>query len=201
MDFVIAVLADALAPNSARPSADTMLTDKTDMFSSMFLCHWTFPHCRCGPDDVNQYVRWDQWNLLAFQVLTFLRQSTTLFGPSLLYFQWDPDMTYCWASTIISIFCWLPGDSRNHHATSVHVLGIDHLRWAPFRDHSRYGLSQWEEVLHSNAFSHWLSPNLEWSMSFLSGCHWRSVENVCRTKDTAAVYIAVFYFHLRAWFF
>ena len=32
------------------------------------------------------------------------------------------------------------------------------------RDHSGYGLGQWEEALHSNAFSHWLSPYPEWSL-------------------------------------
>ena len=30
-------------------------------------------------------------------------------------------------------------------------------------DHSGYGFSQWEEVLLSNAFSHWLSPYPEWN--------------------------------------
>ena len=30
--------------------------------------------------------------------------------------------------------------------------------------HSGYGLIQWEEALLSNAYSHWLSPNPEWSL-------------------------------------
>ena len=30
------------------------------------------------------------------------------------------------------------------------------------RDHSGYGLGQWEKVVHSNAFFHWLSPYPEW---------------------------------------
>ena len=34
----------------------------------------------------------------------------------------------------------------------------------PFRDHSGYGLSQWEEALLSNAFSHWPSTYPEWSL-------------------------------------
>ena len=33
------------------------------------------------------------------------------------------------------------------------------------RYHSRYGLVQWEEVLHSNTSSHWLSPYPGWSLS------------------------------------
>ena len=41
---------------------------------------------------------------------------------------------------------------------------------APFswvsRDHSGYGLCQWEKALHSNASSHWPSPYPEWSL------HW-----------------------------
>ena len=31
------------------------------------------------------------------------------------------------------------------------------------RDHSGYGLSQWEKALHSNTSSHWQSPYPEWS--------------------------------------
>ena len=34
--------------------------------------------------------------------------------------------------------------------------------WA--RDHSGYGLGQWEEALHSNASSHWTTPYQEWSL-------------------------------------
>ena len=33
------------------------------------------------------------------------------------------------------------------------------------RDHSEYGLSQWEEALLCNAFSHWPSPYPEWKKS------------------------------------
>ena len=36
--------------------------------------------------------------------------------------------------------------------------------WTRSRDHSCYGLSQWEMVLHCNVISHWLSPYLEWSL-------------------------------------
>ena len=32
------------------------------------------------------------------------------------------------------------------------------------RDHSGYGLGQWEKALHSYASSHWLSPYPEWSL-------------------------------------
>ena len=32
------------------------------------------------------------------------------------------------------------------------------------RDHSGYGLGQWEKALHSNASSHWISPYPEWSL-------------------------------------
>ena len=49
------------------------------------------------------------------------------------------------------------------------------------RDHSGYGLHQWEEALLCNAFSHWLSPYPEWSLAVLPvytccicpwWCHW-----------------------------
>ena len=54
------------------------------------------------------------------------------------------------------------------------VLSIDSPAWTPGlslchtnfilpRDHSRYGLSQWETTLHCNVVSHWLSPYPEWS--------------------------------------
>ena len=36
------------------------------------------------------------------------------------------------------------------------------------RDHSGYGLSQWEEALLRNTFSHWLSPYPEWSLVWQS---------------------------------
>ena len=35
------------------------------------------------------------------------------------------------------------------------------------RDHSGHGLGQWEEALHSNASSHWLSPCPEWSLMII----------------------------------
>ena len=42
-------------------------------------------------------------------------------------------------------------------------------RVAELRDHSRYGLSQWEKALLCNAFSHWSSPYPEWSLELNSG--------------------------------
>ena len=36
-----------------------------------------------------------------------------------------------------------------------------------FRDHSGHGISQGEEVLHSNTSSHWLSPYPEWCLFFI----------------------------------
>ena len=33
-----------------------------------------------------------------------------------------------------------------------------------FMNHSMYELGQWEKALHSNTFSHWLSPNPNWSL-------------------------------------
>ena len=35
------------------------------------------------------------------------------------------------------------------------------------RDHSGHGLGQWEEALHSNASSHWLSTCPEWSLMII----------------------------------
>ena len=34
------------------------------------------------------------------------------------------------------------------------------------RDHSMYGLTQWETTLHCNAVSHWQSPYPEWSLTY-----------------------------------
>ena len=38
------------------------------------------------------------------------------------------------------------------------------------RDHSGYGLSQWETTLQCNDVSHWLSPYPEWSVTAYVGC-------------------------------
>ena len=46
------------------------------------------------------------------------------------------------------------------------------LNW--FNDHSGCGLSQWEKALHSNAFSHWLSPYPEWSLLIPGNCDLRN---------------------------
>ena len=35
------------------------------------------------------------------------------------------------------------------------------------RDHSRYGSSQWEVMLHYNVVQHWLSPYKEWSLLYM----------------------------------
>ena len=45
----------------------------------------------------------------------------------------------------------------------------DHSRyglrqWEMALHHSGYGLGQWEKALHGNAFSHWPSPYPEWSL-------------------------------------
>ena len=35
-----------------------------------------------------------------------------------------------------------------------------------YRDHSRYGFSQWETTLHCNAVAHWLNPYTEWHLLY-----------------------------------
>ena len=50
--MVITVSADALAPNGARPSAGTVLTEKLDMFSPKFLRLLVIPYNHNGPDDI-----------------------------------------------------------------------------------------------------------------------------------------------------
>ena len=40
---------------------------------------------------------------------------------------------------------------------------ITHFLFSCIREHSEYGLSQWEMTLHCNVISHWLSPYPEWS--------------------------------------
>ena len=46
------------------------------------------------------------------------------------------------------------------------------LMFKEIRDHSGHGLSQWEKVLHNNAFSHWLSPYPELSWKFIKIFDW-----------------------------
>ena len=46
------------------------------------------------------------------------------------------------------------------------------------RDHSGHGLSQWEEVLLFNAFSHWPCPYAEWSLHFQLSCSVVMAENL-----------------------
>ena len=49
--------------------------------------------------------------------------------------------------------------------------------WKPSRGHSGFGLSQWEEALHSNASSDWPSPYLEWSLTRMP---WTNAPNPTR---------------------
>ena len=56
--------------------------------------------------------------------------------------------------------------------TEVHELHwwvntLSYHCYLGIRDHSGYGLSQWETTLPCNVFSHWLSPYLEWSLWYL----------------------------------
>ena len=47
------------------------------------------------------------------------------------------------------------------------------------RDHSGYGISQWEEALWCNASFHWLSPYPKWSLNRLMQYHCISIVNPC----------------------
>ena len=47
--------------------------------------------------------------------------------------------------------------SGNPHCND-HVIMYVCLNVSRCRDHSGYGLSQWQKALYSNAFSHWQSP-------------------------------------------
>ena len=46
------------------------------------------------------------------------------------------------------------------------------LGW-DYRNHSGYGLSQWETTLHCNVISHWLSSYPQWSL------HWVCAKGMC----------------------
>ena len=41
-----------------------------------------------------------------------------------------------------------------------------------YRDHSGYGLHQWEVALQCNAYSHWRSPYPEWSLKYAIFQEW-----------------------------
>ena len=75
-----------------------------------------------------------------------------------------------------------------HSGWDVYHKNWEVLRWvgrgvsqtlpeiSHIRDHSRYGLSRWEKALLGNAFSHWLSPYLEWSLGSWYGLsQWQKV--------------------------
>ena len=62
-------------------------------------------------------------------------------------------------SQVIWLFTWDFLD--NFHIIVIYIL----YNWKNhIRDNSWYGLSQWEEALLCNAFSHWLSPYPEWDL-------------------------------------
>ena len=70
------------------------------------------------------------------------------------------------------------------------------------RDHSCYGLGQWERVLHSNASSHWLSPYPEWSLlcnPFVTDTHRPSKGNTLELEVEMYIYIAL-RIHFQTWF-
>ena len=57
------------------------------------------------------------------------------------------------------------GDFRHWHAIDISSQVTKMLQ---YRDHSGYGLSQWEKALHGDASSHWLSPYTEWSLNMIN---------------------------------
>ena len=67
----------------------------------------------------------------------------------------------------------------------IHILSLSMICCIQYMDHSRYGLCQWDEALHSNAPSHWLSPYSEWSLYYhlilahiITRLHWISLISV-----------------------
>ena len=44
-----------------------------------------------------------------------------------------------------------------------YIVVTPFIGWVHTRDHSGYGLSQWQKALNGNVFSHWLNPYPEWS--------------------------------------
>ena len=64
------------------------------------------------------------------------------------------------------------------------------------RDHSGYGLSQWETTLYCNVVSHWLSPYPEWSLGLPKNGRgssfdndWIEVRIGCRSSEKDCFYI------------
>ena len=72
----------------------------------------------------------------------------------------------------LAIFWLLLGkvEPRKKKKSCSLVIGLIELCLEPqyipriIRDHSEYGLSQWETTLHCNVVCHWLSPYKEWSL-------------------------------------
>ena len=56
--------------------------------------------------------------------------------------------------------------SRLFHSLHVHLKqqAVRAMQVDCHRDHSVYGISQWERTLQCNVLSHWLSPYTEWSL-------------------------------------
>ena len=61
--------------------------------------------------------------------------------------------------------CWLGGEQvTSHYLIQCWSSSLTNVCISIPRDHSGYGLCQWEELLLCNASSHWQSPLPEWSL-------------------------------------
>ena len=74
--------------------------------------------------------------------------------------------------------CWI---TRSSVLTLTDYLLLCHYR---LRDHSGYGLSQWETTLHCKVISHWICPYPEKFMQILAGL---SALQVFYVGNTAAI--------------
>ena len=109
-----------------------------------------------------------------------------------------PFRCLCRTSKILRLWTYVQHIQRNTHRTFLTVclvvissasaspcdwllhlysLGFPHCHLSnSIRNHSGYGLVQWEKAFHSNAFSHWSWPHREWSPGMTVPVPWSNLE-------------------------
>ena len=101
-----------------------------------------------------------------------------------------------WVILVLHLSCKL----EPRYNMVKYIMVFDAVQQWQSRDHSGYGLGQWEKVLLCNTFSYWLSPCPEWSLQRLSICLNSRQKNVSHTfliigfeLSLETVYICLFW--------
>ena len=117
----------------------------------------------------NQFLICQQWypfnNGIIYQNQIWIGLNLKL--PTSDRFQYDWFYIYCdsWASCleitlVVKTVNWSPGGFKANWSNRC-VMNITIHYHTAYRADSRLATSQWEMLLQSNAFSHWLAKNLE----------------------------------------